>query len=580
MEMDNIKLDMSPDKINVLDKGYVRFIDTMGGDLSVVNSARASYAKEVDDISQADARLIKFLMQHGHFSTLRHAFITFEVKAPLMIARQWWKYCYSSDTEVLTKDGWKLWPEISQEDELANVTEDGGLFFAKPKDLISYKHDGEMVSFKGRSTDLLVTPNHRMWALKRSKSRHPSECKYAFYRADEMLRGEYCLPPLPSYLDFDRDELEDHSENQFKSGFLEGFLVADASFTASPGRAYVSVNLESKVNIMRAFMEEYPQLNWTENEETWTNGSLGKKYACDKPSRSIEDGLVIGSIGDARFNSKSEDKTLLTIEDKADLNKDYLEGLLEGFLAGDGTKNPGATTQANSISRKVIEDVEFICNILGKRTHRFETVKENGKTLYWIDIHISNRPQHTSRMDRGLVKYNDMVYCAEVDTGILLVRRNGKVSVSGNCVGNNSTDPMIGWNENSRRYITEEEEFYEIDSHQWRSAPENSKQGSGEPVDEFTGSFYTDAFKRWSEEGHGLYRSAMESGIAPEQARVFLPAYSLYVTWRWSSSLQGLVHFLTQRLAEDSQSEIRKYATAVNRLAKPHFPIAFMHAEL
>lgn len=147
-------------------------------------------------------------------------------------------------------------------------------------------------------------------------------------------------------------------------------------------------------------------------------------------------------------------------------------------------------------------------------------------------------------------------------------------------VGSAHTDPFLGWNESSRRYITEHSEFYEIQSDQWREAPENSKQGSGGPLDKFTGSFYTDAFIKHAKEGEALYQSALEAGIAPEQARVFLPAYSLYVTWRWSMSLQGLVHFLMQRLASDAQDEAQSYARAVRRLAQPHFPITFTHAEL
>ena len=68
---------------------------------------------------------------------------------------------------------------------------------------------------------------------------------------------------------------------------------------------------------------------------------------------------------------------------------------------------------------------------------------------------------------------------------------------------------------------------------------------------------------------------AMENGIAAEQARLFLPAYSMYVVYRWSCSLQSVVLFLSQRLAEDSQVEIQKYAMAVKELTRPLFPISF-----
>lgn len=84
-------------KVNVLDKGYVRLVDVMGDDLRVVNAARVSYAKESKELSDRDIRLIKYLARHGHTSPFRHAMLSFEIYAPLMIARQWWKYVVGSD---------------------------------------------------------------------------------------------------------------------------------------------------------------------------------------------------------------------------------------------------------------------------------------------------------------------------------------------------------------------------------------------------------------------------------------------------------------------------------------------------
>ena len=146
--------------------------------------------------------------------------------------------------------------------------------------------------------------------------------------------------------------------------------------------------------------------------------------------------------------------------------------------------------------------------------------------------------------------------------------------------GSSHTDNNMGWNESSRRYINSDEEFYEIKAFEWRSTPENSKQGSGEPVDDFTGGFYTDAFRKFEEEGHSLYKAAMEAGICAEQARVFLPAYALYVNWRWSCSLQAMMHFLSQRLEDDAQKEIQDYARAIHRLGQPLFPLTFAAMEL
>ena len=67
---------------------------------------------------------------------------------------------------------------------------------------------------------------------------------------------------------------------------------------------------------------------------------------------------------------------------------------------------------------------------------------------------------------------------------------------------------------------------------------------------------------------------AMDNGIAPEQARLFLPAYSLNVIYRWSCSLQSVALFLSQRMAEESQVEIQHYADAVYRLVQPVYPVS------
>ena len=73
------------------------------------------------------------------------------------------------------------------------------------------------------------------------------------------------------------------------------------------------------------------------------------------------------------------------------------------------------------------------------------------------------------------------------------------------------------------------------------------------------------------EEGTKLYNKALEQGIAPEQARLFLPAYGMYVRWRWTVSLHGVLTFLDQRLPGDAQKEIQDYANAMYSLIKPKF---------
>lgn len=133
---------------------------------------------------------------------------------------------------------------------------------------------------------------------------------------------------------------------------------------------------------------------------------------------------------------------------------------------------------------------------------------------------------------------------------------------------------MDGWNESSRRYITEECEFYVPTMASWRSVPENKKQGSGDVLSLELGSEMTKALEEHIAQSTALYEWAMSMGVCAEQARMFLPAYGMYVRWYWTASLQSVAHLLQQRLNHDAQWEFQQYAKAVYELAKQHFPFS------
>jgi thymidylate synthase (FAD) len=147
-------------------------------------------------------------------------------------------------------------------------------------------------------------------------------------------------------------------------------------------------------------------------------------------------------------------------------------------------------------------------------------------------------------------------------------------------VASTHVDDQNGWNESSRRYITENEEFYVPQKDQWRSRPENSKQGSGPALDSEDGLGLTEKLRNYISDGVDLYSKAMHDGVAPEQARLFLPSYGMYVRWRWTVSLHGSLAFLGQRLPQDAQYEIREYAEAVRELTKQAFPYTYKVAFL
>ena len=79
--------------------------------------------------------------------------------------------CHDEETEVLTKSGWKFWRDVKESDELGTRSDRGYLEFQLPSKLIKQYYQGEMVRLKSRTTDALVTPNHRFFVKKPSGSR-------------------------------------------------------------------------------------------------------------------------------------------------------------------------------------------------------------------------------------------------------------------------------------------------------------------------------------------------------------------------------------------------------------------------
>lgn len=79
-------------KIPVLDKGFVELVDCMGNDLTVVNAARVSFAKESLEFTDKDEKLIAYLAKHNHWTPFAHPQITLRIKAPISIRTQCFKH--------------------------------------------------------------------------------------------------------------------------------------------------------------------------------------------------------------------------------------------------------------------------------------------------------------------------------------------------------------------------------------------------------------------------------------------------------------------------------------------------------
>src|ERR671930_238889 len=85
--------------IKVLDHGFVRLDDCMADDLSVVNAARVSFARRKETMDESDEGLIRFLLRERHGTPFEHNSFRFHVRAPLFVAREWFRHRVGSFNE-------------------------------------------------------------------------------------------------------------------------------------------------------------------------------------------------------------------------------------------------------------------------------------------------------------------------------------------------------------------------------------------------------------------------------------------------------------------------------------------------
>ena len=135
------------------------------------------------------------------------------------------------------------------------------------------------------------------------------------------------------------------------------------------------------------------------------------------------------------------------------------------------------------------------------------------------------------------------------------------------------------WNEESRRYIDDEPEFYKPVI--WRGRPENVKQGSSDSEvkilrwNDYEGDQYADnVYNNLIENCKYIYDNMLESGVAPEMARMVLPQ-SVMTNWIWTGSLVAFARVCKLRLDSHAQKEAQELAKKINDVVAPLYPVSW-----
>jgi len=329
--------------------------------------------------------------------------------------------CYDERTEILTENSWKLFKDLKSIDKVAQVDPlTRRLSFVKPKDFVSYKYNGNMVRAKSLSVDLLVTPEHRCYyssewdfynennnwhisPIKELMKKYlviPRACNWSGKSVKNIKIGRYTL-----------------SADIFAQFF--GIWVSEGCVTQTGKRKFVVVSQSPK---SKSFSEIKDLFD-----------GLGIKYIQCKSGKTIQ-----FRIEDKDFYEyfkkfgKSADKYIPRVIKNAPPK--LLRLFLDWYIKGDGHIKKNKAIHFVSKSERLINDLQEVCIKLG-----IGCTKQNNKKFFKMETHKTKLGEDKwySKLrpcNFSFKKYNGEVFCVSVPKGLVLVRRNGRVVISGNCM--------------------------------------------------------------------------------------------------------------------------------------------------
>ncbi len=399
--------------------------------------------------------------------------------------------CYDENTEILTEKGWKLFKDLSIRDRVFTLTENNEIELHHPTRLFEYDYDGEMIHFKSRSLDLLVTPNHRMVVDAPNGKRMFVEAKDFNPNTHRIPKGgiwegegkEYFVLPSIPILQGNGPESKFSAEqltvirklkNEGKSIYR---LAKD--FDCSPATVFNICNDGGYGNRERVKIKSMtPRLkvkmnDWLKFFGFWlAEGSTDKEKIAERHGYRV----VISQVDKKKreeiknvlkklpFNYYEEGTNLVICnkqlwsylrqfgnkytkfipEEIKKLDKKQLKILFDWMVKGDGyvRKTTGQINYWTS-SKKLADDLQEIALKLGYLatiTQMKKKISEiNGRqlvsnTVYVIGIQKS-RHYRLREQNVRKIRYHGKVYCCEVKNHTVFVRRNGRVSWCGNSIG-------------------------------------------------------------------------------------------------------------------------------------------------
>lgn len=368
-----------------------------------------------------------------------------------MMANAGIKGCYDDQTDVLTREGFKHWRDVTMDDEFATLSpQTNRIEYQRPIRLIRYHHKGAMYEVKNKRINLCVTPDHRMWVRRRGQDRFEvlTAREVAGKSVEYAVTGEWIgenadFITLPAFEQprggrWTKSVPELRIDADTWAAFL-GYFLAEGSTDYDKGSYRISIAQKDgpKKDKMREDLMRLP-FNVHEGKRAFTILNeqlyralepLGKTkekrvpfYAKQWSVRLLK--ILYGAfrLGDGDSNGK-----LYTAS--RHLRDDFEEIITKcGWGAGHRLEGRAGDTTTMSDGRVVTAT----CNQWGVLFNKTQLTPAFDQSEYKSPAHASRLKGLGTNIREGWIDYDGEVFCATVPNGLLFVRRGGRVIVSGN----------------------------------------------------------------------------------------------------------------------------------------------------
>ena len=314
--------------------------------------------------------------------------------------------CFDKYTEILTNNGYKRFENLTDEDKVAQYNmEDKSISFVKPLRRIKRHYKGKMHYYQNSTIDLMVTPNHEV-VTKRDDSD-----KFMKIKSCNVEYKDSNVLPISGYKDGDKEftALDKLLVALYYCGDIYRFRLVFGRPIPSPGFSFV-FNSDEKAKIEK--IEEL--LNELNIEYEKSNTDYGKIL------------IRVAHFEDIDLVSKIEDLSYINIEE---VSKGWIDKFINELEYWNGHVD-GLFVHRYPIE-KSIDTISTLCVLSGRRSQNSGVLHSVKYGNYW-SIMIE-KVDECSYPLKEEVDYDDFVYCVEVPTGCVVVRRNKSVCISGNC---------------------------------------------------------------------------------------------------------------------------------------------------